>query len=146
MELQKQPVLEVKLLSDAAKLPTRGSEEAAGLDLYASEDAFVLAGRRKIISTGVSVSIPKGHYGRVAPRSGLAAKNGIDVLAGVIDSDYRGELKVILLNTDYKTFTIQRGERIAQLIIEKIAIPEVIEVQDLDNTHRGAAGFGSTGQ
>jgi dUTP pyrophosphatase len=138
--------LEVKRLTPAATVPTKGSEEAAGFDLYASENSFILSGRRKIISTGISVKIPKGYYGRMAPRSGLAAKNGIDVLAGVIDSDYRGELKVILYNTEYKTFQVHAGDRIAQLIIEKIAHPVIEEVNELDRTERGAGGFGSTGQ
>ncbi|MEQ8740267.1 MAG: dUTP diphosphatase, partial [Hoeflea sp.] len=119
--------------------------QAAGLDLYADESRPILAGRSQIISTGISVMIPEGHYGRVAPRSGLAAKHEIDVLAGVIDSDYRGEIKVILHNLGYKTFPVQRGERIAQLILEKISIPEVVEVENLDITERGDGGFGSTG-
>ncbi|MEQ8308104.1 MAG: dUTP diphosphatase [Hoeflea sp.] len=140
-----QPVLEVKRLTPTASLPTRGSEQAAGLDLYADESRPILAGRSQIISTGISVMIPEGHYGRVAPRSGLAAKHEIDVLAGVIDSDYRGEIKVILHNLGYKTFPVQRGERIAQLILEKISIPEVVEVENLDITERGDGGFGSTG-
>ena len=146
MESPQQPVLKVKRLTETAQLPTRGSDKSAGLDLYASEDTYVHPGKRNIIKTGLAVVIEDGHYGRVAPRSGLALKSGIDVLGGVIDSDYRGELGVMLLNTDYKTFSVKRGDRIAQLIIEKIAIPKVVEIDDLDETNRGAGGFGSTGQ
>ena len=91
------------------------------------------------------MAIPEGHYGRVAPRSGLAVKNFIDVGAGVIDCDYRGALGVVLFNHSADDFHIKPGDRIAQLIIEKISTPDVVEVDDLDETARGAGGFGSTG-
>lgn len=136
-----------------ATIPTRGSELSAGLDLSANllneegfrAQAFIGPGKRLAIPTGIHVGIPVGYYGRVAPRSGLAFKNGIDVLAGVIDADYTGEIKVILLNTSQHQVTIGHEDRIAQLIIEKIAMPEIVLIDDLNETTRGANGFGSTG-
>ncbi|PWN51790.1 putative dUTP pyrophosphatase [Violaceomyces palustris] len=128
-----------------AKLPTRGSASAAGYDLYASERVTIEKGKRKVVQTGISLAIPEGCYGRVAPRSGLASKHGIDVGAGVIDSDYRGLLGVLLFNFGESDFAINEGDRIAQLVIERIATPEVEEVDSLDETVRGAGGFGSTG-
>ncbi|MBB5276263.1 dUTP pyrophosphatase [Rhizobium rosettiformans] len=139
--------LPVKKLSPTATIPTRGSAQAAGLDLYLDQDELILhSGRREAASTGIAVAIPEGYYGRVAPRSGLSAKQGIDVLAGVIDSDYRGEIKVLLLNTDRITHVFRRGDRIAQLILEQIKLDDPIEVAELPDTNRGDAGFGSTGQ
>ncbi len=145
------PTLEVFYDAGAHALK-RGSEESAGLDISADVkmggSLLIPAGGRLAIPTGVYVKIPKGHYGRVAPRSGLAFKYGIDVLAGVIDSDYRGEIKVILLNTSDVEYEVEDGERIAQLIIEKIAIPDLFvvgHIDDLGSTERGEKGFGSTG-
>lgn len=137
--------LKVKLVHPDAQVPTRGSLYAAGIDLYAPEGHRLVPGQRKLISTGIEIAVPHGFYGRVAPRSGLAFKHGIDVLAGVIDSDYRGDLGVILLNTGTQNFIIQKGDRIAQLIIEAILTPEIIHVETLDDTQRGEGGFGSTG-
>ncbi|SAM82407.1 probable dUTP pyrophosphatase [Ustilago bromivora] len=128
-----------------AKLPTRGSALAAGYDLYASERVVLPRGGRKVVQTGICLAIPTGHYGRVAPRSGLASKHGIDVGAGVIDEDYRGLLGVLLFNLGDADFTINEGDRIAQLIIEKISTPKVQQVESLDETLRGEGGFGSTG-
>ncbi|KAN0065640.1 Deoxyuridine 5'-triphosphate nucleotidohydrolase [Thecaphora frezii] len=128
-----------------AKLPTRGSASAAGYDLYSSESVTIEKGKRKVVQTGISLAIPEGHYGRVAPRSGLASKHGIDVGAGVIDSDYRGLLGVLLFNFGDVDFTINVGDRIAQLVIEQISTPPIEEVDNLDETVRGAGGFGSTG-
>jgi dUTP pyrophosphatase len=135
----------VKKLRFDAIIPTRGSKDAAGLDLYAVDYITIPAGGRVLVPTGISISIPKNTYFRIAPRSGLAYKSGIDVLAGVIDSDYRGEIKVLLINLSKDVFSIARGDRIAQGILELIDIPEVIEVESLDDTDRGSGGFGSTG-
>ncbi len=137
--------IKVKKLDNSAILPIKGSEKAAGYDLCSNENFILSAGERKAIGTGIALAIPIGHYGRIAPRSGLAFKNGLDVLAGVIDEDYRGEIKVILLNTSDSNFTSYKGDRIAQLIIETISHPEVQEVIDLDETIRADGGFGSTG-
>jgi dUTP pyrophosphatase len=112
-----------------AKLPTRGSAQAAGYDLYACEDTVIPKGGRKVVQTGISIALPEGHYGRVAPRSGLAVKYGIDTGAGVVDSDYRGLLGVVLFNFGEADFPFKAGDRIAQLIIEKISTPDVVEVE-----------------
>ena len=132
-------------LHPAAKLPTRGSAHAAGLDLCSIEDVTLAAGARAAVRTGLSVAIPEGFYGRIAPRSGLAVNYGLDVLAGVIDSDYRGEIICALVNHGRETLTLEAGQRIAQLIIEAIITPEPAWADSLDETARGAGGFGSTG-
>lgn len=134
-----------KKLHDDAVLPTRGSSEAAGLDLTSVESTIVEPGKRAIIATGLSCKLPIGTYLRIAPRSGLAAKYGIDVLAGVVDSDYRGEIKVILQNFGDEALVVSKGDRIAQGVLEIVAPAEVVEVADLDESERGADGFGSTG-
>lgn len=139
------PVLAVKRLLPTAVLPTRGSAEAAGLDLYCAETVEIPAGGRALVRTGIAVNIPYGCYGRVAPRSGLAVKFGIDTGAGVIDSDYRGEVGVLLFNFGSSVFTAEVGARIAQLLIEPIVLAQPVEVSELADTQRGAGGFGSTG-
>jgi dUTP pyrophosphatase len=137
--------INIKKLSDNAIIPTQGTRFAAGYDLYAAEDALVNKGCRKLIKTNISMEIFPGYYGRIAPRSGLAYKNGIDVLAGVIDSSYRGEWKVILHNTSTTYFHFEIGDRVAQAIPEKISTEEFTFVERLNETERGAGGFGSTG-
>jgi len=137
-------VLRFKQLDPRAMLPKRGSALAAGLDLFCIEDAELAPKQRATVRTGLAVAIPPGFYGRVAPRSGLAAKNGLDVLAGVIDSDYRGEICCILYNTGDSVISLKAGSKICQLILEKIITPEAAWVVDLDETARGAGGFGST--
>jgi dUTP pyrophosphatase len=129
-----------------AKLPARGSPHAAGLDLSSVENLRIPARGRALVRTGLSVAIPHGFYGRVAPRSGLAVKHGLDVLAGVIDSDYRGEIICALINHGEDSLEIEAGMRVAQLIIESIATPEAVWGEDLDETVRGGKGFGSTGE
>jgi dUTP pyrophosphatase len=136
----------IKKLSENGKTPTQGSKYAAGYDLYSAENATVYRLSRKMIKTNISISIPEGYYGRIAPRSGLAFKNGIDVLAGVIDSDYRGEICVILFNTDSNMdFNINSGDRIAQIVIEKCHSVDWQETQELDSSVRSEKGFGSSG-
>ena len=138
--------IEIKKLSENAIIPTQGTVYAAGYDLYAAEDAVIVCGSRKLVKTNISMSIPAGYYGRIAPRSGLAYKNGIDVLAGVIDSDYRGDIGVILYNTDKNIdFGIKKGDRIAQIIFETCYSASFSEIQDLNETARQSGGFGSTG-
>tara|TARA_B100000287_G_scaffold287272_1_gene270762 strand:+ start:464 stop:880 length:417 start_codon:yes stop_codon:yes gene_type:complete len=138
-------MLKFKLLSEDATLPTRATIGSAGLDLYASEETSISSGSRRVVKTDLSLAVPMGTYARIAPRSGLAFKHGIDVCAGVVDSDYRGPLGVVLSNLSDKTFEIKKGDRIAQLIIEQIAILDPVEVDSLDSTTRGSGGFGSTG-
>ena len=135
----------MKKLDPKATVPSLGSVNAAGYDLNALEATTVPARGKVLVSTGLAFAIPVGNYGRIAPRSGLAAKHSIDVGAGVIDADYRGEVKVLLFNFSDKNFSIVPGDRIAQMIIEKYSPTELVEVEDLDGTERGAGGFGSTG-
>lgn len=139
-------MIQVKLLTENSKLPTRNNPTDAGLDLYSSEVSLIKGRSWKAISAGISISIPDGFYARIAPRSGLAYKYGIDVFAGVVDSGYRGEIKVILYNAGEKDYLVNEGDKIAQLIIEKCYIWDVIPVNELDNSARGARGFGSSGQ
>ncbi|KAI0736121.1 dUTP pyrophosphatase [Fomitopsis betulina] len=135
----------IKRLSPKAKLPTRGSPLSAGYDLYSAERKAIPARGKALIDTQLSIAVPAGTYGRVAPRSGIASKFMIDTGAGVIDADYRGVLYILLFNLSDKDFQVEEGDRIAQLILERIVTPDVLEVQDLDETLRGAGGFGSTG-
>ncbi|KAK4043682.1 dUTPase-like protein [Parachaetomium inaequale] len=143
-ELQPPPLL-IKKLSDKARIPTRGSAFAAGYDLCAARLTTIPARGKALVDTDISMSLPAGTYGRIAPRSGLAAKHFIDTGAGVIDADYRGHVKVLLFNHADADFEVQEGDRIAQLIVERIYTPEVVEVQELEESVRGAGGFGSTG-
>ena len=137
--------LYVKKLRNNAAVPKRGSEEAAGYDIASAEDTVVPAKGKTVVKTGISVAIPEGCYGRIAPRSGLAVKRFIDVGAGVIDADYRGEIGVVLFNHSDEDFVVKPGDRIAQLLLEKIETPTVKEAEELPDTKRGTDGFGSTG-
>lgn len=140
------PSLRIQLLSENAVMPTKGSPLAAGWDLSASTSVTIPAnGGRAIVPTDLSLACPIGTYGRIAPRSGLAVKHGIDVGAGVVDADYRGPVGVILFNFGSVDFKVERGDRIAQLILEQICMAEAVQVEELDDTERGADGFGSTG-
>ncbi|KAH7627306.1 dUTPase-like protein [Sordaria sp. MPI-SDFR-AT-0083] len=144
-KLSQAPPLLIKKLSDKARLPTRGSAFAAGYDIYASKETTIPARGKGLVDTDISMAVPEGTYGRIAPRSGLAAKNYIDVGAGVIDADYRGQVKVLLFNHSDVDFQVKEGDRVAQLVLERIYTPEVVEVQELEESVRGAGGFGSTG-
>lgn len=137
--------LEFMKLDAAARLPVRSSRFAAGLDLHSIENVTLEARGRALIRTGLSVAVPHGFYGRIAPRSGLAVRHGLDVLAGVVDSDYRGEIRCALINHGDKPLEITTGMRVAQLIIEAIALPEPVWSKALSETARGPGGFGSTG-
>ncbi|WP_346912020.1 dUTP diphosphatase [uncultured Roseibium sp.] len=143
--------LELKRLSHGADLPLPAyqSDLAAGLDLQAAVDAPLVLepGKRALVPTGLAMAIPAGFEGQVRPRSGLAAKNGITVLntPGTIDADYRGEVKVILINLGEDAFSIERGSRIAQLVIAPVHQADIVEVEVLSETERGSGGFGSTG-
>jgi dUTP pyrophosphatase len=141
--------LPVAKLTDNALLPTRAHEGDAGLDLYASEAAHIGPGERWGIGTGVAVEIPEGHAGLVLPRSGLARDHGISLVnaPGLIDSGYRGELRVLLLNNDpADIFRIAVGDRIAQLVVVPIALAAVVETPALADSARGDGGFGSSGR
>ena len=141
--------LRVTRLRADARLPTRAHAGDAGLDLYAGEAARLVPGDRTSVGTGLAVAIPDGHAGLVLPRSGLAARHGITLpnAPGLIDSGYRGELRVLLLNADRdESFEIAPGDRIAQLLVTPFVDAEPVEVDALDATSRGLAGFGSTGR
>lgn len=141
--------LRVRRLREEATLPARAHEGDAGLDLYAAEGATLEVGERATVATGIAVEIPPGHAGLVLPRSGLAARHGIALVnaPGLIDSGYRGELKVLLLNTDRtEAFEISPGDRIAQLVVSPVADAEPVEVRELAASARGGGGFGSSGR
>jgi dUTP pyrophosphatase len=138
--------LGVKKLTYDAILPTRGSDGSVGYDLYSVVDTVVPSqAGNTIVGTGIALCIPLDCYGRIAPRSGLAAKHCIQVGAGVIDPDYTGEIKVVLFNHGTEDFEIKKGDRIAQLILERCETPPVEEIGLLQETLRGSGGFGSTG-
>jgi dUTP pyrophosphatase len=140
--------LRVQRLHDAARLPARAHDDDAGYDLCAIEAASLAPGQRALIGTGIAIELPPGHAGLVLPRSGLAARHGITLVnaPGLIDAGYRGELKVLLLNTDRQaTFEVAVGDRIAQLVIVAVAAPAVVEAETLAATVRGEGGFGSSG-
>jgi dUTP pyrophosphatase len=141
--------LRVRRLHPEARLPTRAYDGDAGLDLYAVDTMTLEPGDRASVSTGIAVEIPPGQAGLVLPRSGLAARHGIALVnaPGLIDAGYRGEVRVLLLNTDREVaFTVAPGERIAQLVVVRVETPIVTEVQELALSERGAGGFGSSGQ
>jgi dUTP pyrophosphatase len=139
-------VIRFKKLDSRAVLPKRGSALAAGLDVCSIEDIELGPKQRGLARTGLAVAIPPGFYGRIAPRSGLASKHGLDVLAGVIDSDYRGEVGCLLYNTSDEPIKLPAGSKICQLILEQIITPEAAWATELDETGRGSGGFGSTDQ
>jgi dUTP pyrophosphatase len=140
--------LRVRRLDPAAKLPLRAHDDDAGYDLHALHDARIEPGARAQVATGIAIALPAGHAGLVLPRSGLAARHGIALVnaPGLIDAGYRGELQVLLLNTDREAaFEIAAGDRIAQLVIVAVGAPEVVEFDTLAATARGEGGFGSSG-
>lgn len=127
-----------------AILPTRATEKSAGLDLYSCEKVTIASGNRGIVNTGLRIMIPEGYYGRIADRSGLALVYGLRTAGGVIDSDYRGCLMIIIFNQGKCDFVIEPKLKIAQLVIEKICFPSVVECTELPSSERGANGFGSS--
>ena len=140
--------VEIKLLSKTAKKPEKMSEYAAGYDVYSDQEIKLEPMQRAAISTGIAIALPKNHEAQIRPRSGMALKHGVTVLnsPGTIDSDYRGEVKVILINLSNDVFVIQNGMRIAQMIVSKYENIGFIETEVLKETERGSDGFGSTGE
>jgi dUTP pyrophosphatase len=141
--------LRFRRLSAAARPPAQAHEGDAGYDLHAAEAVTIGPGERASVGTGIAVAIPFGQAGLVVPRSGLAARHGISVVnaPGLIDSGYRGEVRVLLLNTDREEpFAVEPGDRVAQLVLVDVETPELEEVEELGETVRGAGGFGSTGR
>jgi dUTP pyrophosphatase len=133
------------LVHGPGQLPEYASDGAAGADLYASEAVLIAPSGRAVVRTGVHLEIPRGYVGLVWPRSGLAVKQGIDTLAGVIDSDYRGEVGVVLVNHGEEAFVVRPGERIAQLLIQQVERADFAPASSLSPSERGGGGFGSTG-
>lgn len=139
--------IEIKKLHKDAIIPTYASEEAAGFDLHAIEDSTLCAGQRELVKTGLSMAIQRGYELQVRPRSGLALKHGITCLnsPGTIDSDYRGEIMVLLINHSKEDFHIKKGDRIAQAVLKEVVQASFEQVSELSSTKRGLGGFGSTG-
>lgn len=145
MGIRSTATMHFKRLTAKAHPPIRSSPLAAGFDLSSAYDYTIKAKSKEIVKTDLQVQIPSGCYGRIAPRSGLAVKHFIDVGAGVVDADYRGNVGVVLFNFSENDFHVKAGDRIAQLICERIEYAEAIEVDELTDTQRGSNGFGSTG-
>ena len=137
-------MIQFKKLTSNARIPQRGSAGAAGFDIYCNDFIRLAPSVHCLLSTGIAMAIPHGWVGLIWPRSGLAAKNGIDTLAGVVDADYRGEVKVSLINHGHDTVEFKPGDRIAQILFQPVLLQSV-EVDELSDTIRGAGGFGSTG-
>jgi len=140
--------LAVQRLRDEAVVPERAYAGDAGLDLVSCERLVIAPGERAVVGTGIAVAIPDGHAGLVLPRSGLAARHGIGIVnaPGLVDSGYRGEVRVVLVNHDLaESFTVEPGMRIAQLVVVPVAAADPVDVEELPETQRGAAGFGSSG-
>ena len=137
--------IEVTKLEVNATVPTRANTSDAGWDLYASESLSIDPNDKGLVSTKIAMAIPEGYVGLIWDRSGVAAKRGVHRFAGVIDSGYRGEIKVCLWNSSAETFVINEGDRIAQLLIQEVPALELVEVDSLDSTERGDGGFGSSG-
>ena len=141
-------VVPVKRLDESLEMPAYAYPGDAGLDLRSAASMVIGPFERKLVPCGIALAIPRGYAGLVIPRSGLAAKHGISIVnaPGLIDSDYRGEIRAILVNLDpQEDFAIEHGDRIAQLVITKVPAVELEEVERLDETTRGAGGFGSSG-
>lgn len=145
LEEEKSECLHFVKCRNSATAPTLGSDGAAGYDLYAAEHVTIMPNTRIKVAIGLKMKIPAGYCGRICSRSSVALKQGIDVVAGVIDEDYRGEVLVGLHSTRPTPYKFEIGDRIAQMLILKVHKPELVEVQELDETLRGEGGFGSTG-
>jgi len=138
----------VHRLDPGLPLPARAHPGDAGVDLYAAEAVVLGVGERATVGTGVAVAIPEGYAGLVAPRSGLAQRHGLSIVnaPGVVDAGYRGEIRVILVNHGTEAVSLARGERIAQLLVVRVGVEEMLEVEELPPSERGLGGFGSTGR
>lgn len=139
------PKLKINRIDKSLELPQYAKQHDAGIDLRSSEEVVLQPGEKQVVGTGIKLAVPSNHVGLIWDRSGLAAKNSITTMAGVIDAGYRGEVKIILINHGSESFKIEKGMRIAQLLVQPIIIPDIQEVDDLEDTQRGAGGLGSTG-
>ncbi|MBD0020885.1 MULTISPECIES: dUTP diphosphatase [Gordonia] len=148
MSAEPASVIAIRRLDPDLPLPTRAHPGDAGVDLCSVADLELPPGHRRLVGTGVAVAIPVGMVGLIHPRSGLAARTGLSIVntPGTIDAGYRGEIKVCLINHDPDTpIAIARGDRIAQLVVQRVELPEFVEVDELDDTSRGSGGYGSSG-
>ena len=139
-------ILRIKKLDPAAKLPSRAHEYDAGLDLYALEKTILKSGERKAVRTGIALEIPEGYVGLIWDKSGIAIKEGIKTLGGVVDEGYRGEVLVGTINLSAEEYVFEAGHKVAQILIQKVEQMEIEEVSELTDTTRGQGGFGSTGK
>jgi dUTP pyrophosphatase len=138
--------IRIKLINENSKIPTKSSPNEAGYDLYSSEDCIIKPMERRLVKTGVCISIPYGYYGHISDRSGMALKKGAHCLGKIIDPTYRGEIGIIIFNTDmFEPIKIQKADRIAQIIFKKYEEVEFVEEKELDLSSRGEKGFGSSG-
>jgi len=137
--------IKIKKLHPDAILPKYANEHDAGMDLYASESLILQPGKRKLVSTGIAMAIPQGYVGLMWDKSGIAMKYGLKTMAGVIDAGYRGEIKILVHNLSNQEYLIEKGYKIAQMLIQPIEKKQLLEVEELDTTDRGEGGFGSSG-
>ena len=135
----------IKKLNEEAKLPEYAHQGDAGMDVFGLEEVVLQPGERAIVPTGVAMAVPEGHVALVWDKSGRAVKEGLTTMAGVIDSGYRGEVGIVMLNTSQEAVTIEKHQKVAQILIQPVVSPQLQEVEDLDDTSRGEGGFGSTG-
>ena len=137
--------IKIKKLREDAILPKYAQPGDAGMDVYANETIILQPGERDVVSTGIAMAIPLGYVGLIWDKSGLASKHGLKTMAGVIDSGYRGEIKILMHNLSTQSYTVEKGNKVAQMLIQPIEQRNVLEVTELEDTLRGDAGFGSTG-
>ncbi|MEK7553369.1 MAG: dUTP diphosphatase [Patescibacteria group bacterium] len=138
-------IIKIQKIDSEAKIPDYANKDDAGLDLYSVEYLILKIGERRAVKTGIKMEIPDGYVGLIWDKSGLAVKNGIKTMAGVIDAGYRGEIKVVLINFGDEDYIVKKNSKIAQMLIQKIEHPEIEVVEELNESQRGANGFGSTG-
>lgn len=138
-------MIKIKKLTDAAIIPKYANQGDAGMDFFSNEEMIIKPNQRKLVSTGIAMAIPSGYVGLIWDKSGIAAKHGIKTMAGVIDSSYRGEIEILLQNLSTEEFKVEKGMKIAQMLIQPVEQRNIIEVKELDETKRGTGGFGSTG-
>jgi len=138
--------IKIVKINKNAKIPSYVHDGDAGMDLFSCVDETILPKERKVIATGISLEIPDGYVGLIWDKSGLAVKSGIKTMAGVIDSTYRGEILIAIYNTSDETHSIKKGDKVAQMLIQKVENPELVEVKNISQTNRGTGGFGSTGK
>lgn len=137
--------LYVKKIRPSAIIPDYANEHDAGMDLYAAESTTIMPGEHSLIPSGIAMSIPEGYVGLIWDKSGLAVKHKLVTIAGVIDSGYRGEIQVALMNTGSEPYSVEAGKKIAQLLVQPVLLPTIVEMDELPTSQRGANGFGSTG-